>query len=246
MLKNDEVFWVPGADVTPVGLSWGSSEGDFGRLWEHSQRRWRFIQQAIARAGAPPPGGRILEFGAGLGLLDDLLDGRTSALVMVDHTDAYLAARPRPLSARCRHVQWSARGLEELLTETASYDWLISIAVFYHVEGATAASLILELGRLVKPGGHVLIEGWNTATPEKIRAMATRERLFSRYPTYPIDLDLLGQALAPEYEELSRENILLYRKTAGGHDRPRITWRTRARALLTDLRAVVQRHRSRR
>src|SRR5262249_31314319 len=212
MLKNDESFWLPDVTRSAASLSWSGSDGDFSKLWEHCQRRWGFIVRKLTQVGAPFPGGRVIEFGSGMGLLDDLLDDRSSCLVMIDHTEAYLRERPRPLSSRCRHVLWSPEGLDSLRAESASYDWLISLAVFYHVEDVTAAALILELGKLLKPGGYVLVAGWNPASAEMVRQMSSSQRLFSRYPRYVINLDLLRDVIAPDYQELCREGILLYRK----------------------------------
>ena len=212
MLKNDEIFWVPTPASNAVHKSWSGSDGDFAKLWAQSLIRWKAILLRLSRVGVPFPAGRIIEFGSGMGLLDDLLDDTTSSVVMLDHTDAYLTARSNPLSPRCRRLPWSREGLAGLHAEPASYDWLISLAVFWHVEDVTAAALIRQLGRLLKPGGHVLIHGWNTATVEKVREMSTEQRLFDCYPNYVLNLDLLRDTLAPEYRELCRETILLYRK----------------------------------
>ena len=218
MLKNDEIFWEPNEQRNAALLSWGGSEGDFAVLWAHTQRRWAWILECLARTGVPAPSGRVVEFGSGMGLLDDLLDHTTSSIVMLDHTEAYLEQRPRPLSPRCRPVRWSSEALDGLQTERGSYDWLISVAVFYHVDDATAVALVRELGELLRPGGYVVIEGWSPATPDRVRDMAERQRLFARYPSYVLNVDLLGATLALEYEELCREGILLYRKRPGAVD----------------------------
>jgi 2-polyprenyl-3-methyl-5-hydroxy-6-metoxy-1,4-benzoquinol methylase len=215
MLKNDEIFWKPDEGRNAALLSWGGSEGDFPVLWAHSQRRWSYILQCLAQTGIPAPSGRVVEFGSGMGLLDDLLDDTTSSIVMLDHTDAYIEQRSRPLPPRCRHVLWSPQGLDALQREPASYDWLISVAVFYHVDDATAAALVRELGKLLKPGGYVLIEGWNSATPDSMREIADRKRLFARYPNYLLNVDLLRETLAPEYRALCSEGILLLQKQPG-------------------------------
>jgi 2-polyprenyl-3-methyl-5-hydroxy-6-metoxy-1,4-benzoquinol methylase len=212
MLKNDEFFWVPSETNNAVCRSWGGSEGDFEKLWENSARRWKHIGEQLGRIGVPAPSGRIVEFGSGMGLLDDLLDERCSCLLMVDHSDAYIRARAHPPSSRCRHVLWSSEELARLQAEPPSYDWFIALAVFWHVEDSTAAALIREFGKLLRPGGYVLIHGWNTATPEKVREMSTQPRLFDTYPTYVLNLDLLRETLEPDYQELCRDMILLYRK----------------------------------
>lgn len=114
MLKNDEIFWLPSKTENAAYLSWGGSSGDFSQLWEHSQRRWDAILQNLARADVPFPSGKIIEFGSGMGLLDDLLSDESSCVVMLDHTDAYLRERPHPLRSRCRYVPWSPQGLDSL------------------------------------------------------------------------------------------------------------------------------------
>src|SRR5262249_24414676 len=100
MLKNDEIFWVPTTTMNAACRSWGGSEGDFAKLWEHSETRWKGIRHKLAWIGVPAPSGRIIEFGSGMGLLDDLLDDSCSCLVMVDHCDTYIRERVRPLSIR--------------------------------------------------------------------------------------------------------------------------------------------------
>lgn len=215
VLKNDEIFWQPaGGDNAPY-LSWGSSGGDFEVLREHSRKRWGSILNNLTRAGLPHPKGNILEFGSGMGLLDELIDDPASRLTMLDHTAEYIAQRPFALSSRCRHVLWSSANLDALQAEPADYDWLLSIAVFYHVDDATAAALIRELGVLLRRGGHVLIRGFTRATADWVREAGTRERLFGRYPTYPLDLDRLSAALAPEFVEQCRDGVLVYRKVVG-------------------------------
>lgn len=215
MLKNDEVHWNPRDAQEAATRSWGSSKGSFAVLWQHSQDRWRRILKTLDRADLPRPRGKIIEFGSGMGLLDDLLaDGE--AVTMLDHTDAYLAHRPHPLSARCRHVLWSRESVDALLAEAADYDWFISIAVFYHLDDATAAALILKLGQVLRPGGFVLIEGFNPATAHWVReeAKASNDRLFRRYPNYALNVDLLRDSLAPDYDEVLRGQLLVYRKNA--------------------------------
>jgi|SRR5947209_7084328 len=212
MLGNDEIFWTPTDEMNAAQLSWSTSGGDVSALRVQTHRRWRYCLQLLAQADVPAPSGKVVEFGAGMGFLDDLLDDRCSTIVMLDHTDAFIEQRPRPLSSRCRHVLWSQESLDALQAEDADYDWLLLFAVLYHVDDATAAALIRELGMVLRPGGHVLIEGWDQATPQLLRKMATKSRLFSPYPCYPLNVDLLSATLAPEYQELWRDGILVYRK----------------------------------
>jgi SAM-dependent methyltransferase len=212
MLKNDEIFWRPTESENAPYLSWGSSGGDFGVLWDHTRKRWDSILRTLDRAGIPAPRGRIVEFGSGMGLLDELIEDADTRITMLDNNSDYIAARPRPLSARCRHVLWTKANLDMLQSEPSEYDWLMSIAVFYHVDDATAVGLIAELGKLLRPAGRVLIDGFTVATADAVRAAGNRRRLFARYPTYLLDLDLLRDALAPEYREVWRDGLLVYEK----------------------------------
>jgi 2-polyprenyl-3-methyl-5-hydroxy-6-metoxy-1,4-benzoquinol methylase len=213
MLRNDEFFWNPDGAENAAWKSWSSSGGDFAALWEQTRTRWRYITRLLGEAGVPTPSGKILEFGAGVGHLDDLLDQTCTGIVMLDHTDAYINARSRPLSARCRHVLWSEEAWHALRREPVDFDWLIILGVFWHVDDATAVALIRTLGQLLRPGGHVLIEGMERTTPELVREMADEARLFQSYPRYSINADLVRDALAPEYRELARHDQLVYRKT---------------------------------
>jgi len=72
MLKNDEVFWMPTEMDNAAYRSWGGSEGDFAKLWEHSVARWQWIRHQLSRIGVSAPRGKVIEFGSGMGLLDDL------------------------------------------------------------------------------------------------------------------------------------------------------------------------------
>jgi hypothetical protein len=71
MLKDDEVFWQPSDTHNAPRLSWGSSNGNFEVLWDHTKNRWNRTLQILSREGLPHPRGKIVEFGSGMGLLDD-------------------------------------------------------------------------------------------------------------------------------------------------------------------------------
>jgi 2-polyprenyl-3-methyl-5-hydroxy-6-metoxy-1,4-benzoquinol methylase len=214
MLKNDEIFWHPSQSSDAVRLSWGGSAGDISKLWEHSKQKLKYIVHTLRAANLPPLRGKIIEFGPGMGLMDDLLEQTTTELLLLDHTSAYIQQRTSPLSARCRHRLFTPENLLELVqNEGLSYDWLLSISVFYHVDDATAVAVILELGKLLKPGGYVLIYGWNDATPDMLRERGTLERLFTRYPQYFINWDFVGSALSPDFREvLHRKGVVVYQK----------------------------------
>jgi 2-polyprenyl-3-methyl-5-hydroxy-6-metoxy-1,4-benzoquinol methylase len=213
MLKNDEIFWHPSQGKNAARLAWGGSGGDFEKLWNHSKKTWKFIVRNLRDANLPAPKGKIVEFGSGMGLLDDLLDQTATEILMLDHTTAYIQQRATPLSARCRHVLFTQDNLVKVLQrEEESCDWLLSVSVFYHIDEATAVAIILELGKLLKPGGYVLIYGWNDSTADMLRDREKLERLFARYPQYFINWDLVQSSLAPDYREMCRKGVVVYQK----------------------------------
>ena len=55
MLKNDEIFWHPSQKGNASCLSWGGSGGDFGKLWNHSKKKWKFIVDTLRDANLPLP-----------------------------------------------------------------------------------------------------------------------------------------------------------------------------------------------
>jgi 2-polyprenyl-3-methyl-5-hydroxy-6-metoxy-1,4-benzoquinol methylase len=192
MLKNDQSFWDPGC-VNPVKLSWGRSDGDFTKLLEHSILRWGVIAERLIKDGVGTPSGHVIEFGAGMGLSDDLLDNSVTKITMLDHSPGYLAARPKPLSSRCEYKKWDP----SVLHDGHAYDWLLIMAVFYHVDTATAVALLIELSKVIRQGGKILVYGWDDQSKDNLRADAYN-RLFGNYPHYCVNAAAVIEAVTPE------------------------------------------------
>lgn len=202
MLANDAKFWSPKGREEAAELSWGSSQGDTEVLRSHTWKRWHMIVESLVRSGVGTPSGVVAEFGAGVGLMDEVLDEGTTKFFMLDHTAAYIETRREPLNPRCRHLIWSERALDRLRCE--ELDWFMSFAVFYHVDEATALALMHEFSQALKPGGKILIYGWNEHgqdTMSRIKQSA-RKRLFTDYPEYFIRMKEVCAALAPECRTL--------------------------------------------
>jgi 2-polyprenyl-3-methyl-5-hydroxy-6-metoxy-1,4-benzoquinol methylase len=214
VLKNDEYFWNPSGYKEAVGRSWGGSKGDFNQLWRHTLSRWQQTENILSRAGLPLPKGKVLEFGSGMGLLDDVLDDSVSEILMLDNTKNYILERPTPLSTRCRHSLFTPDSLHQLqLNEKNNFDWLLSIAVFYHIDETTAGALLEELGQLVNEGGHILVREWNEWSLNDVQKLNNFDRIFNEYPRYFIDSTRLSKILSPEFQLLHRQDgVLLFRK----------------------------------
>jgi 2-polyprenyl-3-methyl-5-hydroxy-6-metoxy-1,4-benzoquinol methylase len=215
MLKNDERFWTITRKFNAATQSWGSSNGDFALLWQHTIDRWQIICGYLAAAKIGKPRGNVIEFGAGLGHLDDLLDTRVKSLLLLDHSDAYLKCRLKPLSRRTRFLRWNKPNFNNLRNNGEQFDWWMSIAVFYHIDTASAVTLLLESAKLLKLGGYMLVHGWNDMTRETLRA--NPNRLFDTYPQYSIHMDQISDAVSPELSEIFRTQdwpTIIFKKTS--------------------------------
>lgn len=187
MLANDAFFWTPTDLKDAVSLSWSASYGEYKKLYDHSVRTLMNIRHRIPAI----PCGKIVEFGSGLGILDDLLPPDVSELALIDHTHKFLAERPMPLSDRCRFTLLSDIGT----LPDGYFDLAISIRVFYHIDTITAIAIIRELGRLIRQGGFVVIQGFYENTKEMARKFAEMQRLTIKDPNYIIDLELIKETV---------------------------------------------------
>jgi len=143
----------------------------------------------------------VFEAGCGTGLLLKEAAGFARSAVGLDLSRGMLEpARQRGL----RVVQGS---LTDVPLPTASFDLVYSMKVLAHVPPIERA--LAELGRLVRPGGHLLLEFYNPwslralakrlAGPGHIAAGTTESDVYTRYDTFaqaraylPPDLEVVG------------------------------------------------------
>jgi ubiquinone/menaquinone biosynthesis C-methylase UbiE len=143
----------------------------------------------------------VFEAGCGTGLL--LREAATVArsAVGLDLSRGMLAP------ARDRGLQVVQGSLTAVPLPDASFDLVYSMKVLAHVPPIKQA--LVELARLVRPGGHLLLEFYNPysfrylakrlAGPGKIAAGTNESHVFTRYDTVaqarsylPADLEFLG------------------------------------------------------
>ncbi|MFW2365416.1 MAG: class I SAM-dependent methyltransferase, partial [Desulforhopalus sp.] len=100
----------------------------------------------------------IIEFGCGTGLVGLRYAEKAASLDMVDASPAMLDVIRAKDVSRANHVTIHEGTLSMLVGQTVSpesTDWVISNMALHHVEDIP--SLIGDLHRLIKPGGHVTI-----------------------------------------------------------------------------------------
>ena len=100
----------------------------------------------------------ILEFGCGTGLVGLRYAEKAASLDMVDTSPAMLDVLRDKEEVQASHVTVHERTLSKLFGQAVapeSADWIISNMALHHVKDIP--TLIGELYRLIKPGGHVTI-----------------------------------------------------------------------------------------
>lgn len=106
------------------------------------------------------PGGSILDFGCGRGRFLSML----SFLNFSEVAGADLMDRPLELPPTYRWVQADLN--HQLNLESESFDVIVAIEVIEHLENPR--SVVRELRRLLKPGGHLIM---STPNNESFRAL---------------------------------------------------------------------------
>ncbi|GMV38411.1 MAG: hypothetical protein AMXMBFR64_01270 [Myxococcales bacterium] len=159
-----------------------------------------FLDEMETRTVEPYVRGKsVLEAGCGTGLILERLKPLARSLVGVDLSHGMLRR------ARERGHQVVQASLLELPFPDATFDTVCSFKVLAHVEDARAA--LAELSRVVKPGGHLVLEYYNRQSlrylvkrlkpAQEVAAGTTDEHVYTRY-------DSLGdlRALLPADVEL--------------------------------------------
>ena len=144
-----------------------------------SARRYEDACDRVAlRALLPPSGGRLIEVGAGFGRLAGEYAG-FAEVVLLDSSEVHVDAARAALAgdARITIVLGDALALPY---PDGHFDAAVCVRVLHHF--ADPAPLIAELGRVVRPGGTVILE---YANKRNLKAIA--RRMLGRQSWSPFD-----------------------------------------------------------
>jgi SAM-dependent methyltransferase len=131
------------------------------------------------RALLPPTGGRIIEVGAGFGRLAAEYAGYDLA-VLLDSSDVHVAAARESLAGDPRYDVRLGDALA-LPFPGGHFDAVVCVRVLHHF--ADPAPLISELGRVLRPGGVLVLE---YANKRNLKSIA--RRLLGRQSWSPFEL----------------------------------------------------------
>jgi SAM-dependent methyltransferase len=131
--------------------------------FENSYGRHLHAQESRVLREYLPASGRILDLGCGTGRFLELATAGT------DPSPAMLA------QARRRHPERELRAMEgqSLPFPDASFDAAFSMHVFMHLDLATIKALMCELHRVVRPGGHLVVDAPSLSRRRLTRTIPT-------------------------------------------------------------------------
>lgn len=135
------------------------------------QRRYEDRADRVAlRALLPRGGGRLLEIGAGYGRLADEY-GRYGEVVLLDASEALMQAARETLQSDPR-FQFVTGDAFHLPFDDACFDAVVCIRVVHHFHDPRP--VIGEMGRVLRPGGTLVLESANKRNVKSVIAFALR------------------------------------------------------------------------
>ncbi len=168
-----------------------------------------YLRKRVAYIRGHAPLGRVLDMGCGTGVLAKELDAAGYDVVGLDPSGPMLEVMARE-APKVEGVRGSGT---DLPFPDGEFDFAVSVATMHHVaDRAAVRKALLEMARVVRPGGRVLIWDHNPRNPywphlmKRVPQDAGDERLvgldelltgLEAGGAYPIEVDQLG--LIPDF-----------------------------------------------
>lgn len=190
------------ADAVPKGANLDPSEVErFERLagewWDangklrplHSQgpARLGFIRDSLTRHFGLPTGGlkplaglRVLDVGCGGGLVSEPLARLGATVTGIDPTVDSIAVARRHAEAQGLPIDYRTASVEDLEAKGECFDAVTCMEVIEHVPDQ--AAFVASLGRLVRPGGAIVMSTLNRTLKSYALAIVAAEYVLGWLP----------------------------------------------------------------
>ena len=142
-------------------------------------RAGRMRQLMAARVGAQP-GEHLLDVGCGTGALTLLLAqavGKQGTVVGIDASPEMIQLAQRKAAKKDLSVTYHVESVEALTSPSQSFDRAISTLVFHHLPMSLKQQSLMELARVLKPGGWLTLIDFSMGIHQPEQPAALTERL---------------------------------------------------------------------
>lgn len=143
-------------DETPVAVNWDERV----ESWERVAATPAFgrLAQLVLEAAAPTPTDRVLDLGAGTGLLSLALAPHVETVVAVDLSEPMLVRlRGNALELGVRNVSTRVADLRTIPLPDHSITLAVSNYAFHHLDDAGKELALAEIRRVLAPGGRLVV-----------------------------------------------------------------------------------------
>ena len=169
-------------EIDPEGPPHSLYEGiEYKEFWNGSQKRkLDELEHAIVRNLLPISGRRIIDVGCGYGRLADCYMGRFQQVIMVDGSMSLLRQAFEKTRGQAIYI---ASDVTHLPFRTASFDAVLMIRVFHHIEDSRAC--LSELHRLLCNDGRFVFSYCNKRNALRVMRWligANKENPFTTEP----------------------------------------------------------------
>jgi 2-polyprenyl-3-methyl-5-hydroxy-6-metoxy-1,4-benzoquinol methylase len=129
---------------------------------------------ALIERAANGKSASIFDVGGGEStLVDDLLARGYENITILDISQTAIEATKKRLGAAAEQVRWLAADITEIELESSAYDVWHDRAVFHFLTAPEhRIAYIRQVGRAVKPGGHVIVSTFGPEGPTKCSGLA--------------------------------------------------------------------------